>query len=127
MRFTAVCLLAIIGLVASTSITSASLSINGVDWARGVPYGGASSQITVYVKNNDNYASASGTATLQLSVPGWYTRTFQTFYNVPAGKKSYAITIPFRTESNWPKGNYNACVYIEGNPKCSPKGVVVGY
>ncbi len=95
-----------------TSVVSAlgGISLYHVDW--GNPHHrGTSTWITAYI-NNNNGKSASGTATLQLSVPGWYTRTFQQSFNIPGYAKQSPVTIYFTIDQNWPTGNYKAQVTI---------------
>lgn len=109
MNYKHIAVLATIGLLITTGIVSAgSLSLKRADWnsqshVRG--YGGQF--VTTYF---DNYNGQPQTAwvALQLSIPGWYTRTFQQQVTIPGGAKFYPVNIGFQLLREWPAGGYKA-------------------
>jgi hypothetical protein len=117
MKSKKLCLVVIlIILLLSTSIVLAEpgVSLRQVQWPPSSISRGSSSTVTAII---DNFSSRSQTvvATLQLTVPGYYTRTFQATNLINPGSPGGKIVIPFAIQQDWPKGNYKANVYVSGN------------
>lgn len=121
---------AAIALVACTGVSSAwgDPYIYTVDWKN--PHKiGTSTYIDVHIKNPD-YRDMKVDLTMQLSVPGWYTRNFGVSATARGGTTT-KVTLPFTLEQNWPTGNYNAKVYcyVQGVGNTGARGgtIRVGY
>jgi hypothetical protein len=117
MKFRTIAILAMIGLLISVATVPAlgSVSLYKVNWnpmshTRGVP----GQYILVYF-TNDDYRAQSVLATLQLSIPGWYTRSFQSQLTIPGNRPSGNADVEqinFILDKSWPVGNYKATVLV---------------
>ena len=97
-------------LVTSIVLASDGINIYQVNW--GNPHlRGTSTWITAYINNGES-RPISGVAILQLSVPDWYTRTFQQNFSLSGSENQPSVQINFTIDQNWPTGNYKARVYI---------------
>lgn len=107
-----------VGLLLTTStVLGAGVNMQRMEW------GSCGTQQSCPVKayvNNPYNNPITVYAYLQLSVPGWYTKSFSSSKRIDPGN-GY-IEIPYMTEANWPKGYYNAVVTISPAEHVSSMG-----